>query len=113
MTATDPLSLRLKAETAKYAAGGELDVPAVIFVATELGSIIRWQDGTVGEVGITGDQPETLLPLIIDRLRVLNANPNNNRETASAITRIEEGLHWLQARRVDRLQRGVEGTNQR
>ena len=78
---------------------------------TERGSILIWQDAPVSEVDVTGDQPETLLPYIIARLRVVSA-AFPNRETSLAITHCEEALHWLQARKADRIARGVEGKNE-
>jgi hypothetical protein len=78
---------------------------------TEAGSAIRWQEGTVSEVGVTGDQPESILPSVIARLRALNRQ-SPNRETSLAITHCEEALHWLQARTASRIARGVEGTRQ-
>lgn len=87
--------------------------PDVIRVETPAGSIIVWQDRPRRETGgvLVGDIPETILPLVLMRLRQLNHEPNTpSRETSLAITRLEEGLHWLQARRADRELRGVSGT---
>jgi hypothetical protein len=78
---------------------------------TDVGTRIVWQDGPVSEVGVQGDQPETILPIIIDRLRTVSKD-HPNRETSLAITHCEEALHWLQARKADREARGVEGTNE-
>lgn len=52
------------------------------------GSQIRWaQEGG-------GDSPQTILPLVIARLRSLN-RLNAAREYSLAITHSEEALHWL------------------
>ncbi len=80
---------------------------------TDLGSRIAWQDRPRGETGgvLVGDTPETILPIVIERLRVLNHEPNTpSRETSLAITNAEQALHWLQWRRADRNARGVTGT---
>ena len=80
---------------------------------TPLGSRINWQDEPRSLTGgeLIGDTPETVLPLVIARLRVLNHEPNTpSRETSLAITKCEEALHWLQDRRRDRDERGVTGT---
>lgn len=82
-------------------------------VQTDLGSTINWQDRPRSETGghLVGDIPETILPLVISRLRQLNHEPNTpSRETSLAITHCEEALHWLQARRRDREERQVSGT---
>jgi hypothetical protein len=77
------------------------------------GSVLVWQDRPRSETGgeLVGDIPETILPLVIARLRILNHEPNTpSRETSLAITRCEEALHWLEARRRDREERNVSGT---
>lgn len=81
-------------------------------VKTDFSEIV-WQDAPRSETGgvLVGDLPEGILPLVIDRLRVLNTNPTTkSRETSLAITHCEEALHWLLARRADREARGVAGT---
>ena len=69
-------------------------------VTTDFGSRIVWHDRRRVYAGdLVGDVPETVLPLVIDRLRTLNdkaADPS--REQALAITHCEEALHWLDAR---------------
>ncbi len=80
---------------------------------TPLGSVIAWQDAPRSLTGgqLVGDIPETILPLVIQRLRQLNHEPNTpSRETSLAITHCEEALHWLESRRRDREERGVSGT---
>jgi len=84
-----------------------------LVVYTEHGSTINWQDRPRGETGgqLIGETPETLLPVVIARLRQLNHEPHTpSRETSLAITHCEEALHWLAARRADRDARGVTGT---
>ena len=85
----------------------------VIVSKSGLGSTIVWQDAPRSLTGgeLIGDIPETILPLVIARLRVLNHEPNTpSRETSLAITHCEEALHWLQDRRRDREERAVSGT---
>jgi hypothetical protein len=84
-----------------------------LVVTTAHGSTLNWQDRPRGGTGgsLVGDTPETMLPLVIARLRQLNHEPNTpGRETSLAITHCEEALHWLTARRADRDARGVTGT---
>jgi len=61
----------------------------------------------------TGAFVETLIAIVIDRLQYYQ-NVNNKRfrcrENSLAITRLQEALHWLNARTEDREKRGVEGT---
>ena len=61
-------------------------------------------DGTV----IPGLQSEQLLLALIDRHKKLNAK-FPSREGALAITKMEESLHWLEARVKERVARGVMG----
>ena len=74
---------------------------------------IDFQHGPIGEVGVNGVTNEALLAIVIDRLRGWQAGPFACRENALALTKLEEALHWLHARSLDRVARGVEGTYQR
>lgn len=66
------------------------------------------QDGVIPEVGINGMQVTDLLAYINEIYKSLNsAFPC--RENALTITKIEEALHWQEARTRDRLNRKVEG----
>lgn len=70
---------------------------------------INFQNGPIGEHGVNGVTQEILLAIVIDRLRSFQAGPFSSRENALALTKIEEALHWLQQRTLDRMRRGVEG----
>jgi hypothetical protein len=72
---------------------------------------VKFQNGPIGEVGVNGVTQEVLLAIVIDRLRSFQAGPFSSRENALALTKCEEALHWLQQRTIDRMRRGVEGTN--
>jgi len=61
-------------------------------------------DGTM----IPGVQSEQLLIALVDRHKKLN-DKFPSREGALAITKMEEALHWLQARVEERISRGVMG----
>ena len=63
------------------------------------GSLITQKDGTTNE--------EVIL-MLVDRLRFLNGE-YSCRENSLAITHLEEALHWLYARNLEREVRGVEG----
>ena len=58
------------------------------------------QDGTTNE---------EVLRMLIDRLQYLQQKAPC-KHNACAITHLEEGLHWLEARTADRVRRSVEGT---
>lgn len=85
--------------------------PQPLVELTPLGSHISWQDGPVGEVGVTGDQPETLIPVIIARLETIS-NGQPDIFTHNALHYLERAQANLLARKKDRLARGVEGTNE-
>jgi len=68
------------------------------------------QSDPVKEVGINGCQAIDMLEYVKCLFESLNeAFPC--RENALTITKIEEAIHWQEARTKDRLKRGVEGTN--
>ncbi len=68
------------------------------------------QDGPIKEVGVNGIQAVDLLFFCKELFRSLN-NSFPCRENALTITKIEEAIHWQDARTKDRESRGVEGLN--
>lgn len=70
---------------------------------------IKFQEGAMREVGFNGVSDEALLSIVIDRLRGFQSGPFSCRENALALTKLEESLHWLNARTRDRMSRGVQG----
>jgi hypothetical protein len=80
-----------------------------------LGSALEiiFQEGPVVEVGVNGVQDEGLLAVLIDRLRRFQAGPYSCRENALALTKLQEAFHWMEARKQERIKRGVEGKNQK
>jgi hypothetical protein len=77
----------------------------------EYGVDIRFQNGPIGEVGANGVTNEALLAIVADRLRSFQEGPYRCKENACALTHIEEALHWLHARTLSRMCRGIEGTS--
>lgn len=75
--------------------------------------LLHFQEGLPSEVGCNGITNESLLAIVIDRLRGFQSGPFACRENALALTKIEEALHWLQSRSRERSSRGVEGTHQK
>jgi len=68
------------------------------------------QNGPIKEAGVNGCQVDTL----IHAARAIIDGLNKKfpcRENACAITKLDEALHWLEARTRDRTERGVEGKN--
>lgn len=72
---------------------------------------ISFQNGPINENGVNGLTQEVLLAIVADRLRSFQAGKFACRENALALTKIEEAQHWLHARTLARMQRGVEGTH--
>lgn len=70
----------------------------------------KLQSDPIGEVGVNGCQVTDMLEYVKCLFQSLNeAFPC--RENALTITKIEEALHWQEARTKDRSRRLVEGTN--
>ena len=72
---------------------------------------ILFQNGPIAEVGVNGVTHEALLAIVADRLRSFQAGPYACKANACALTHIEEAMHWLQQRTIERMRRGVEGTH--
>jgi len=67
------------------------------------------QKGPIKENGVNGCQVETLIEAAKEIISGLNKKCPC-RENSLAITKLEEALHWLEARTRNRISRGVEGT---
>jgi hypothetical protein len=72
---------------------------------------VRFQCGPLQEAGLNGISDEVLLAIVIDRLEGFQSAQYRSRYNALAITKLEEAMHWLNARTGDRQKRGVEGTH--
>ena len=83
------------------------------FISNEVGATILFQNGPIKEFGVNGVTQETLLSVVIDRLRSFQAGPYSCRDNAVALTHCEEALMWLQRRTRERIKSGVEGTHQK
>jgi len=73
---------------------------------------VNFQQGLPSQKGVNGCAQEDLLAIVIHRLKGFQSGKFPCRENAIALTKIEEALHWLQARTTDRMSRGVEGKNE-
>jgi len=73
--------------------------------------IFQVQSDPIGEVGVNGVQAVDMLEYVKYLFVSLNsAFPC--RENTLTITKIEEAIHWQEARTKDRLARNVEGKNE-
>lgn len=87
----------------------------VYIVKDSFGSFIselEFQNGPIKEYGVNGLTNEALLAIVADRLRSFQKGPYACKANACALTHVEESIMWLQQRTIDRMRRGVEGTNQ-
>jgi hypothetical protein len=76
-------------------------------------AVLNFQNGPIQTpADMNGVTNETLLAVVIDRLRGFQDGKYACRENAIALTHIEDALMWLQKRTRDRMARGVEGTHQ-
>lgn len=80
-----------------------------VYVRHDVNSLsFTLQNGPIKEVGVNGCQVDT----IIEAAKVMLEGLNKQfpcRENACAITKLDEALHWLEARKKNREKRGVEG----
>lgn len=74
-------------------------------------TLILFQNGPINDVGVNGVTHESLLAVVADRLRSFQKGPYSCKANACALTHIEEAMHWLQQRTIERMRRGVEGTH--
>lgn len=81
------------------------------YVASFSRQVILFQNGPIAEVGVNGVTHEALLAIVADRLRSFQKGPFSCKANACALTHIEEAMHWLQQRTIERMRRGVEGTH--
>lgn len=69
---------------------------------------IQFQSGNPNE-NVNGITNEALLSVLIDRMEGFQSGPFKSREGALVLTKLEEALHWMFSRTLDRRFRGVEG----
>jgi len=81
-----------------------------------VGLQINWQNGPLGR-GEDRKEPsgafvETVIAAALQRIQYYQKSRFGCHENAMAITKLEEALHWLNARTQERENREVEGTHQ-
>ncbi len=80
-----------------------------VYIRNDVNSIsFTIQNGPIKEKGVNGCQVDTLIHAAKTILEGLNNN-FPSRENACAITKLDEAIHWLDARTKNREARGVEG----
>ncbi len=84
-----------------------LDDPSTGLISSS--ADINFQKGPLQEAGFNGVSNESVLAVVIDRLKGFQAGPFACRENAIALTKLQESLHWLHMRIRDRQFRNVEG----
>lgn len=77
------------------------------------GFLAMFQNGPIKEKGVNGITHETLLAIVIDRLRCFQAGPFACASNDAALAACKRALGHLQERTVERIARGVEGTTQK
>lgn len=85
---------------------GKSEAPNII--VTPLSVTFVGQRGPVKEVGVNGCQIDDMITFALGTIRTFNKK-FPCRENSLAITKLEEALHWLDARKRDRVSRHVEG----
>jgi hypothetical protein len=93
--------------------GGACHKYAIAHPSFESSVLIEFQNGPISADGngVNGLTHEVLLSIVADRLRGFQSGPYACKANACALTHIEEALHWLQQRTLERMRRGVEGTH--
>lgn len=76
-------------------------------------TVIHFQNGPLPLVGPNGLTHEALLAVVADRLARFQAGPYPCKENALALVGVEDALHFLRRRTLERLARGVEGQTAR
>ncbi len=104
--------MQAKFEAANYSDGN--GAPAGGFVKGT-GLDIVWQNGPLGRDGTriepNGAFVETVIASVVQRIEYYQSTKFNCRENALALTKLEEALHWLNARTQKREAQKVEGTH--
>jgi hypothetical protein len=73
---------------------------------------LLFQNGPIKEVGVNGITHEALLVIIIDRLKGFQTGPFACEANATALEYLTAALESLNARTLERAERGVEGTRE-
>ena len=83
------------------------------YTASYSRAIVMFQNGPIKEAGVNGITQEALLAIVIDRLKSFQAGPFACDANETALAHCRHALSELQIRTRARIDRGVEGTNQK
>jgi hypothetical protein len=72
---------------------------------------IKFQHGPIKEAGVNGITNEALLAVLIDRVEGFQAGPYACMENELALVHLKKALEAFTERTLNRIERGVEGTN--
>jgi len=112
---TNPLNAKVRIFTRDDPGSGGANHKYVIMTEARLGTIetpIDFQNGGVADVGVNGLSNEALLAIVQDRLEGFQSGPFAAPSNAEALYHVLQAADTLRARTEDRVQRGVEGTQQ-
>ena len=76
-------------------------------------TVIKFQSGSLAEVGINGISNESLLAIVEDRLAGFQAGGFACTDNSLALGAVRRAIEYLHQRTLDRVERGVEGTSQK
>lgn len=74
-------------------------------------TLIDFQHGPIKEVGVNGITNEALLAILIDRMEGFQSGPFACDHNQKALEHLKAALRQLVLRTMERVTRGVEGTN--
>lgn len=74
---------------------------------------IEFQKGPIQDEGVNGISNEALLAILLDRMEGFQSGAYACHDNQVVLDHLQTARLWLHKRTMDRLQRGVEGTNQK
>ena len=75
--------------------------------------MVNFQDGPIKEAGVNGVTNESLLAIVIDRLRCFQNGPFSSDANEEALYCCKRALYHLHGRTRERIARGVEGKTEK
>jgi hypothetical protein len=96
-------------DSGRYGASHNYVIAVIQPDAPSIDTAIHFQEGPVKEVGVNGITGESLIAIVIDRLKGFQTGKFPCRENAIALTHLETALMWMNKRTAERIQKGVEG----
>ena len=88
-------------------------IPAECGIEERIGTFIGFQNGPIKEAGVNGISNEALLAIVEDRLVGFQSGEYACDRNASALFYVQNAMDHLAQRTLERVVRGVEGTNKK